>query len=1182
MKEGEIFAPPVDPEKKDQASSQGTSDSTFFSLLLKKLNEDKLKMEEIAKLKSGQERRKVIHEYINFVMEDSDEYILPENFSENEMRESLNLRNKLILERLSALKFNDNEDELGTVEFDRSWSYEQVKDLIRRLIFSDDGKTRFGKNKTQAVEIISIMNIDIDGYEYKDTKTVSDHAARYLSELLSSYKKSIPDKVQKNIVLFSECLYYANFDETADFLINLFENKNRIKNETLNEIVSRISEYSFTNKLQEMVEERISKNDIDPLKLIKIIEALKYASILLEPEISGNKIKNYTHNLCTELLKRKNNYLLIRKIQTAQGYIVGERDKDNFDSENDAILRRDYSNKPIMAEDQHDKAGFTRDSCYEKLSKDYAVIYDPMGQINCFFKLKRVKEGEETERKEGRIVSLKKILEKEGIPKDFLEKHSAEEITWIYKSLLELPLRREIENDFGIKLEDFSVREQLQFVMFLSSKTEEEVKRIKTFTYAGHSEEGKKNRIRSFLALESDPDLGERIVDLGLDLSIDEGARNRIFSAYAELVSQSEKIADEILEICGEIFPEQIMDRNAIQAAILKRSNKIFSEASQAFLMANVDMAINRESWMDNEELGSNNAERLVNAAFRKQRKNLDDLVNELKRQEMINQKTIESLKKMAEMVNAMIEPLALARGGVVYGETFTEIEPHLNPEQIKEYKKATRYDSKRIKKTIAEMEERIRNFDDKELDNLTRVGLDGRRIKFKGKKKEELREAWKKLMLPEEETIENLKKLLPYVTSLEATVKKIINAQDSDNPFNEKTSDVPLESKGSQVSDKIFEKFDEIIAQARKSKQEIKALFNEDTEITDEEMDKLMDNLVKKANDILETHVRRISSGEDPDEQEALEEINHIETDMELNAQILKVLRKGSGRPVRPDDFKGVSFEKRTAREFFKPETVSQVAKAWFEGKRSHEVPGSAFEGAFVDFEEDKQRQSADILFQMFEIYAANYKDKPELREMLLQSFSDNLRDRGNETILYVYLKKNKVIAFDRFDRQESGKRYFGSFNVSPELKNSAIGGAMMEVSLHQEAEESDLEAECLADVQISSYYIEKEGFMVDEFIPNYKGTPENVFHIIRRLGSAQDNKKTPIQEDIIRECIESLGQTISNDAPRQIFRFKANSEEFVAKCNELINSKGYQMTRYFFAGKKKEEVYCVFEKGS
>jgi hypothetical protein len=172
-------------------------------------------------------------------------------------------------------------------------------------------------------------------------------------------------------------------------------------------------------------------------------------------------------------------------------------------------------------------------------------------------------------------VTIAEILEREGFAKENMEEEDFKRLLLTYRSLLELPLREKMEKEFEIKLVDFSVREQVQFVNFLSVKSVKEVDRVREFLNQGVD---KNNRVKAFLSLEFGQDLSQNLFTISE--SIEPEQADLIFAKYAEIADLAYETEKELLESVTDKDKAEIVDSRAISQDILRRGKDILIKFS--------------------------------------------------------------------------------------------------------------------------------------------------------------------------------------------------------------------------------------------------------------------------------------------------------------------------------------------------------------------------------------------------------------------------------------------------------------------------------------------------------------------------------------------------------------------------------------------------------------------------
>ncbi len=331
--------------------------------------------------------------------------------------------------------------------------------------------------------------------------------------------------------------------------------------------------------------------------------------------------------------------------------------------------------------------------------------------------------------------------------------------------------------------------------------------------------------------------------------------------------------------------------------------------------------------------------------------------------------------------------------------------------------------------------------------------------------------------------------------------------------------------------------KFHEIIEQTKLNRDELKALFKNEKNISDEEIEKITHNLINKAGRVLVEYSSEIGKGGKADKDKLFKELDAIEKNSVLFASVYKAMDK---KEIKFEDLEGVEFEKKTANDL-----------------------------------------SNEEIGQMMKIYAKNYEYNQKFQEAILKNFENILKERKDKTILYMFKENGEVVAFNRFDGTGKGRKYFGSFNVKPIMSGADIGKALMKVSLDKEAQDNIIEADCIPYTLISSRYIGgKCGFIVKKLDKDYKKTGVPLFNIERR----EENKKYHYFNYSDKQIVDEYESKNTNNeydpgVPRFILKFDPKSAELIKTSDDLINKEGYAISNYVFS-KDGKEVYCAFEK--
>jgi hypothetical protein len=205
----------------------------------------------------------------------------------------------------------------------------------------------------------------------------------------------------------------------------------------------------------------------------------------------------------------------------------------------------------------------------------------------------------------------------------------------------------------------------------------------------------------------------------------------------------------------------------------------------------------------------------------------------------------------------------------------------------------------------------------------------------------------------------------------------------------------------------------------------------------------------------------------------------------------------------------------------------------------------------------------------EMCALYSENYKDNPEFRDELLQKFVNLLDSRSEKTRLYLLKNKERIVGFDRFDDQDDGTVYFGSFNVDEKYQGASLGRSILERTIDTESKNKRIVADCDTRSFISQSYIGR-GFVARKFYI-HKGI--SCFEIVR-----DDTKNTEYE--------------YKNKSEQEIVSLYDMDEDGIVEVEDLVISRsnqkdlgfpfellgdGYVVTKYFSKG---DNVYAVFEK--
>jgi len=362
-------------------------------------------------------------------------------------------------------------------------------------------------------------------------------------------------------------------------------------------------------------------------------------------------------------------------------------------------------------------------------------------------------------------------------------------------------------------------------------------------------------------------------------------------------------------------------------------------------------------------------------------------------------------------------------------------------------------------------------------------------------------------------------------------------------------------------IAKAIFEKYAKIANLAESIQEYIAKIFEDRKDVNEEEMGRISNDLHQRNSKML------IDFSEDIDNyglnREILEKLENYEGDLMLTASMFHTLIKEEKRAdIKIEDFNNLHFQKNTAQEL----SANGKLIKFLDKKGTDEL-------------NEQEKKNLHKIKEMIKIYENNYKDKPEIRDSIVGGLKKILEEGRSDTEIYTLLQNDKVMAFCRFDENETGRLYFGSFNVDDILKSSAIGTSFLQACLkEQEEKQKTIEADCIFTSAIGECYIDKVGFSASEVYPMSK-------EILLKIEKEPDEKSTykkMTREEIMSSYEENFeGNRYEENSSAIILRFDHSSTEMIAKASELVNEKKYRITRYFSSpGNDKLAAYLVFEK--
>ncbi|MBD3251404.1 GNAT family N-acetyltransferase, partial [Candidatus Uhrbacteria bacterium] len=115
-----------------------------------------------------------------------------------------------------------------------------------------------------------------------------------------------------------------------------------------------------------------------------------------------------------------------------------------------------------------------------------------------------------------------------------------------------------------------------------------------------------------------------------------------------------------------------------------------------------------------------------------------------------------------------------------------------------------------------------------------------------------------------------------------------------------------------------------------------------------------------------------------------------------------------------------------------------------------------------------------------MMRIAQENWKDV-KLKHAALTSLEEKFASEDDQTRFHLLKKDGKILGFVRFDDLENGDLYAGSLNISPTLRGSAIGEALLNEVMVREGEDRPIHAHADPTASVLTAYIERFGFVIE-----------------------------------------------------------------------------------------------------
>lgn len=181
-----------------------------------------------------------------------------------------------------------------------------------------------------------------------------------------------------------------------------------------------------------------------------------------------------------------------------------------------------------------DRFGADGEYIIADLSPEYSGVYSVSGNLEAFFEKNKL-----AGKKEAKSIRAQDFAE----IKNQINFKNTQDLAG-FKLMSSLFFRDRLKAICGIDVGELNLRTQYQFLNFISEYPEATLKNLNAFLNNSLSETGRTDRLKSFLCLELDQNLGKELVSLGEKFSPDQA--DLLFSKIAEINELASKEESEL------------------------------------------------------------------------------------------------------------------------------------------------------------------------------------------------------------------------------------------------------------------------------------------------------------------------------------------------------------------------------------------------------------------------------------------------------------------------------------------------------------------------------------------------------------------------------------------------------------------------------------------------------------
>jgi ribosomal protein S18 acetylase RimI-like enzyme len=238
-----------------------------------------------------------------------------------------------------------------------------------------------------------------------------------------------------------------------------------------------------------------------------------------------------------------------------------------------------------------------------------------------------------------------------------------------------------------------------------------------------------------------------------------------------------------------------------------------------------------------------------------------------------------------------------------------------------------------------------------------------------------------------------------------------------------------------------------------------------------------------------------------------------------------------------------------------------ASVFKTAFKGKRR--VPFEELKG--VEFATKRPNELMDAEREdMLKIAEENWKDV-QLKHAALTSLEEKLNECECDTRFYLLKKDGELIGFLRFDGLPDGSLYAGSLNISPAMRGSAIGEALLNEVLAREGSGRPVHAHADPRADVLTAYVERFGFVI-EGTEDVEIKPGEIVKGVRIRKDPESYEKPASMDEALSQQRLLAMQAGHAHAPFAIqsYDLKRDADEMLGDI-ERETARGKAVTRFF-----------------